>query len=130
MSEFKLEIITPKAVFFSGFVSSLCLKTQNGELGVLKGHQTMTASLEDECLIKFKVKEDWKEACIFEAFAEVRPDETIVFAKDCEWPENVAKAKAQHEKEIALEKQRYANSLTEQKHNQISLARRIAEHRR
>ena len=41
MSEFLLEIIAPEKHFFKGMVEQIICQTEEGELGILKDHQTM-----------------------------------------------------------------------------------------
>lgn len=124
MSEYKLEIITPERQFFCGNVESLICHTDDGELCILKGHQMMVTSITED-LIRIKIGDEWKEAFISEGFAEIRPDEVLVFALFCDWSEDADIAKAERERIANEEKQRYENSLFEQKHGHISLTRTI-----
>ena len=83
MSEFLLEIIAPEKHFFKGMVEQIICQTEEGELGILKGHQTMVAALEIG-EIKIKTDGEWKSAFISEGFMEVRNDEVIIFSQCCE----------------------------------------------
>ena len=125
MSEFLLEIITPEKHFFKGTVEQITCQTEEGELGILKGHQTMVASLEIG-EIKIKSKGEWKSAFISEGFMEVRNDEVIIFSQCCEWPEEIDGIRAEESRRRALDKIELAQNLKEHRHNEISLARAMA----
>ncbi|MEE1006476.1 MAG: ATP synthase F1 subunit epsilon [Acutalibacteraceae bacterium] len=125
MSEFLLEIITPEKHFFKGTVEQITCQTEEGELGILKGHQTMVASLEIG-EIKIKARGEWKSAFISEGFMEVRNDEVIIFSQCCEWPEEIDGIRAEESLRRALDKIEHAQNIKEHRHNEISLARAMA----
>lgn len=125
MNEFLLEIITPQKQFFKDMAQQVTCSTENGELGILKGHQTMVASL-NAGEIKIKANGEWKIACISEGFMEVRRDEVVIFSQSCEWPEEIDIARAEEQKRNALDKIEHAQNLKEHRHNEISLARAMA----
>ena len=125
MSEFLLEIITPEKHFFKGTVEQITCQTEEGELGILKGHQTMVASLEIG-EIKIKAEGEWKSAFISEGFMEVRNDEVIIFSQCCEWPEEIDGIRAEESLRRALDKIEHAQNIKEHRHNEISLARAMA----
>lgn len=125
MSEFLLEIITPEKHFFKGTVEQITCQTEEGELGILKGHQTMVASLEIG-EIKIKARGKWKSAFISEGFMEVRNDEVIIFSQCCEWPEEIDGIRAEESLRRALDKIEHAQNIKEHRHNEISLARAMA----
>lgn len=125
MNEFLLEIITPEKQFFKGLAQQVTCQTENGELGILKGHQTMVAAL-NVGEIKIKADGEWKYAFISEGFMEVRKDEVVIFSQCCEWPEEIDEARAEEERKQALDKIEHAQNLKEHRHNEISLARAMA----
>ncbi len=125
MNEFLLEIITPQKQFFKDMAQQVTCRTESGELGILKGHQTMVASL-NAGEIKIKANGEWKIACISEGFMEVRSDEVVIFSQSCEWPEEIDIARAEEQKRNALDKIEHAQNLKEHRHNEISLARAMA----
>lgn len=124
MSEYRLEIITPEKEFFDGYIESLICHTDDGELCILKGHQMMVTSITQNS-VRIKSDGEWKEAFISEGFAEIRPDEVIIFALFCDWKEDAETARAERERIAKEEKMRYENSISEQKHGHISLTRTI-----
>ena len=125
MNGFLLEIITPEKHFFKGTVEQITCQTEAGELGILKGNQTMVASLEIG-EIKIKTDGEWKSAFISEGFMEVRRDEVVIFSQCCEWPEEIDGLRAEESRRRALDRIEHAQNLKEHRHNEISLARAMA----
>lgn len=125
MSEFLLEIITPSKQFFKGMAEQVICQTEDGEIGVLKGHSTMVASLIIG-EIKLKVGGKWKNAYISGGFMEVRNDEVLVFSNCCEWPDEIDAAKAEETRQKTLKLITHEQSVKEHRHNEIVLARALA----
>lgn len=125
MSEFLLEIITPEKQFFKGMAEAVTCQTDAGEIGVLKGHQTMIAALKIG-EIKIKTEGVWKNAFISEGFMEVRRDEVMIFSQCCEWPEEIDVARAEEARKRALARIEHAANIKEHRHNEISVARAMA----
>lgn len=76
--------------------------------------------------IMIKKGGEWRTAFSSEGFIEVRPDEVLVFAQDCEWPEEIDTVKAEEIRERELEKLRQKQSLIEYHQTQIALNRAMA----
>lgn len=125
MNGFLLEIITPEKQFFKGEAEQITCQTADGELGVLRGHQTMVAALEIGT-IKIKTDGEWKEAFISEGFMEVRRDEVVIFSQCCQWPDEIDAYRAEQSRRRALDRIEHAHNVKEHKHNEISLARAMA----
>lgn len=125
MNGFLLEIITPEKQFFKGEAEQVICETENGSLGVLRGHETMVAALEIG-EIRIKIDGEWKNAFISEGFMEVRRDEVVIFSQCCQWPEEIDEARAEEARQRALDNLEHAESLKEHRHNEISLARAMA----
>lgn len=120
---FKLEIFTPQKMFFSGEIEKLIFNATDGQMGILKGHHPMTASVSPG---EFKIcltDGTWKSAFISEGFIEVRPDEVLMFSHSCEWPEDIDEAKAKAALERETEQLRNAESLSEHRSAEIALQR-------
>lgn len=125
MNGFLLEIITPEKQFFKGEAEQVICETENGSLGVLRGHETMVAALEIG-EIRIKIDGEWKNAFISEGFMEVRRDEVVIFSQCCQWPEEIDEARAEEARQRVLDNLEHAESLKEHRHNEISLARAMA----
>ena len=92
--KFYLEVITPERTFFRGNVEMIIVNSLDGELGVMKGHIPMVASIAIG-LLKIKQDGKWREAAINEGFMEVLPDRTIILSHSVEWPEEIDTRRAQ-----------------------------------
>ena len=125
MSEFLFEIITPSKQFFKGQAEQFICQTTDGEMGILKGHGTMVATLTIG-EIRIKTGGEWKNAYISGGFMEVRNDEVLVFSNCCEWPEEIDEAKAEESRRKAAELMLHEQNVREHRHNEITLARAMA----
>ena len=121
-SKFKLEIITPERTFYSGDVESIVIPTPDGQMGIWKGHEPIAAAIEIG-VVKLLIDGKWVECATSEAFMEVRPDETLIFAQSMEWPEEIDVVRAQAAKERAEERLRQQRSYQDYMQSKISLAR-------
>jgi F-type H+-transporting ATPase subunit epsilon len=121
-SNFRLDVITPERTFFSGEVESIIVPTEDGLMGILKGHEPIVIAIEIGT-VKFMVDGEWHECATSEAFMEVRPDETIIFSQAMEWPEEIDLSRALAAKERAEERLRQQKSYQEYMQSKIALAR-------
>jgi len=121
---FKLEIITPERLFFSGQVESVTVDGQDGQLSVLAGHAPLIAALKVGQVVLGTPH--GKVTCFSTAgFMEVRPDETLIFAQKCEWPEEIDEGRAladEEEARIMLQRQQ---SMLEYRESRIMLTRAL-----
>ncbi len=120
---FKLEIITPTREFLEITAEAVSATTLDGEITVLAGHAPMVAALGIGELKCKEIGGAWRKAFHSEGFLEVRPDEVLIFAQACEWPEEIDVKRAESARERALEKLRQKQSMYEYHHTSISLAR-------
>lgn len=121
---FKLEILTPKKEFFSSEAEALTFTSTDGERTVLAGHAPMISTLGIGEL-KIKQNGEWRTAFQSEGFVEVRPDEVLVFSQLCEWDNEIDVVHVQRIKAAIEEEARSQQSISEQKHTAISLARTV-----
>ena len=102
-------------------VATRYLKSE-GKLPLLDESEEINA-----CTVKMKIKVDgvWKTAFQSEGFVEVRPDEVLVFSQLCEWDKEIDLVHVQKLKAALEEEARSEQSISEQRHTAISLARTI-----
>ncbi len=81
---YNLEIITPERRFFSENVEMVCLKTPEGEIGILKNHMAMVTAVKAGP-IRILQGGAWLEAVLSEGFMEIKQDGTIIFTDSAEW---------------------------------------------
>ena len=121
-AQFKLEILTPDRLFFSGTVEAVTIDCPDGELTVLAGHAPMVASLTVGS-VRLKIDGQWNEAFHSEGFLEVRPDETLIFSQACEWPGEIDLARAERTRQRLAETAVRGGDAVELRRHEISLAR-------
>lgn len=119
---FRLEIITPYRKFFEGDVEMLVFRNVDGEMGVLKGHMPMVASVSIGPIRILKDGE-WKMAAVSEGFVEIMPDKSMIFTDAAEWPEEIDVARALKAKERAEQRLNSQMSQIEHVRSQAALAR-------
>ena len=102
MATFKLEIVTPEKMIFSGEVSSLLAWGVEGQLGILPHHAPLMTMLQPGDLV---IKKDGDEDTLTlgGGFLEVRPDKVVVLADACERAEEIDVARAKEAKKRAQE---------------------------
>lgn len=123
--KFYLEVITPERTFFRGNVEMIIVNSLDGELGVMKGHIPMVASI---AIGSLKIKQDgkWREAAINEGFMEVLPDRTIILSHSVEWPEEIDTRRAQAALERARERILHRRSMKEYYRSKAAMARAMS----
>lgn len=122
---FLLEIITPERSFFCGEVRSIQLSVSDGLLGIQAMHEPTVVAIVPG-IIRFMTDTEWLECSCSSGFAEIRPDETIIFVTTAEWPEEIDVVRAQRAKQIAEDKLKAERGAKEYQENQIALARAMA----
>ncbi len=107
LKKFRLEVISPERVFYTGDVEMIELTTTEGEIGIYADHIPLTAIVAPGVLtITESYGEDGiKEAAVLEGFLEILPDKVTILAQSCEWPEEIdmnraIEAKARAERRI------------------------------
>ncbi len=107
LKKFRLEVISPERVFYSGDVEMVELNTTEGEIGIYADHIPLTTVVAPGILtITESSGEDGiKEAAVLEGFMEIQPDQVTILAQSCEWPDEIdmnraLEAKARAERRI------------------------------
>jgi len=124
-NKFLLEILTPERSFFVDSVVSLIFSTDDGEMSIQAGHETMVISVEPG-EIRINTGNKWLMCSVAEGFIEVRPDETIMFTQSAEWPEEIDVLRAERAMQRAEERLRQRQSEQEYRRSKIALARAMA----
>ncbi len=91
---FKLEIITPYRIFYSGPAEMLVLNTSDGELGILSDHEPCVASVSIGAA-RIKIEGSWKVAALSEGFLEMEGNRVTVLVGAAEWPEEINVSRAE-----------------------------------
>lgn len=85
---FRLNVISPDRIFFTGETDMIELTTSEGEIGIYKHHIPLTAIVAPGIL---KIKKDGEEriAALLDGFIEILDEEVTILAESCEWPEEI-----------------------------------------
>lgn len=107
---FKVEIITPDRVFYTGDADMIEFNTVQGQIGVYRNHIPLTTVL-DPGLVTIHKGDVQKVAAVHAGFAEILNDRVTLLAEVAEWPEEIDVARAEAAKERA--EQRLTNKSAE-----------------
>jgi F-type H+-transporting ATPase subunit epsilon len=102
MATFKLEIVTPEKMIFSGDVNAVLAWGVEGQLGILPYHAPLMTMLQPGDLVIKRGQEE-ENLTISGGFLEVRPDKVVVLADACERAEQIDEARAEEAKRRAQE---------------------------
>ncbi len=92
LKQFRLEVISPERVFYTGDVEMVELTTTEGDIGVYADHIPLTSIVAPGVLTitESSGSEDGvKEAAVLEGFLEILPDKVTILAQSCEWPDEI-----------------------------------------
>ena len=95
----KLKILTPNRTVLDEDVSFVRLRTKEGDMGVLHGHEPYSAVLDRGILYAFEEKRQIAEIAVTGGFVMIRSNEVVVLSSLAEKPEKLAEAIANLEKE-------------------------------
>ena len=124
MATFRLEIVTPEKMIFSGEVSSLLAWGVEGQLGILPHHAPLMTMLQPGDLV---IKKDGEEDALTLSggFLEVRPDKVVVLADACERAEEIDVARAEEAKKRAQEAMKTARTTVDAAAAEAALRRSL-----
>jgi F-type H+-transporting ATPase subunit epsilon len=125
MATFKLEIVTPEKMVFSGEVSAVLAWGVEGQLGILPHHAPLMTMLQPGDLVIKKGSEE-DTLTISGGFLEVRPDKVIVLADACERAEEIDETRAEEAKKRAQEALKEAKAPVDLAAAEASLRRSLA----
>lgn len=119
MKSYNLKIITPEKVFFDGETDQIIVRTSEGDLGVLAGHENYVSDLPAG---PFRVKIDgqFKTAAISGGVLKVSKEVTTILAMAAEWADEIdlewaKRSQADAEKRLKETKSEFEQNLAEMK---------------
>ena len=121
---FKVEIITPDRVFYSGEASFIEFTTASGEIGVYKNHIPMTTVLAPG-IVTIHEAEGPKEAAVHAGFVEILNDKVTLLAEVAEWPDEIDISRAEAAKERAEERLRNHSAEIDTKRAEFALRKAL-----
>ncbi len=125
MSKFHLIINTPTRKFFDENVDSLVLKTFDGEIGILYGHEPIVIPIEVSP-ITIRTDGQAKKAYVSGGFMNVMGDIVEIFSDDALWPEEIDIRRAEDAIKRAEERIKAKKSQAEFARARASMARAMA----
>jgi len=98
LKKFRLEVISPERIFYSGEVEMLELNTTEGEIGIYADHIPLTTIIAPGVMTITETGSQLKQAAVLEGFMEITQEKVTVLAQSCEWPEEIDTNRAQEAK--------------------------------
>ena len=95
LKKFRLEVISPERIFYSGDVEMLELTTTEGEIGIYADHIPLTTIIAPGVMTITETGSQLKQAAVLEGFMEITQKKVTVLAQSCEWPEEIDTNRAQ-----------------------------------
>ena len=99
-NKFKVEIITPDRVFFTGEADMIEFNTGDGPIGVYKNHIPLTTVLEPGVVVIHN-DDQQKVAAVHAGFAEILGEKVTLLAELAEWPDEIDINRAEAAKQRA-----------------------------
>ena len=100
---FKVEIITPDRIFYTGEADFLEFNTSEGEIGVYKAHIPLTTVLSPG-IVTIHNGDEEKTAAVHAGFAQILGDKVTLLAELAEWPHEIDVDRAEAAKARAEER--------------------------
>lgn len=100
---FKVEIITPDRIFYTGEATMIEFTTADGEIGVYKNHIPLTTVLAPG-VVTITNGDEVKEAAVHAGFAEILGDKVTLLAEIAEWPDEIDENRAESARQRAEER--------------------------
>lgn len=97
---FELTIVTPDRNFYHGQIDMLIVRTTEGDMGVLREHESFVAPLSVGAL-KIRVGENLSVAACSGGFINIEDNKVVVITDSAEWAHEIDVERAQSAKERA-----------------------------
>lgn len=91
---FRLEVIEPDGIFYTGDVEMVEYNTTEGEVGVYAGHIPMTQIIAPG-ILTITTGDEEKKATLLSGFVEITEDKVSILAEAAEWPDQIDVARAE-----------------------------------
>lgn len=100
---FRLEVIEPDGIFYTGDVEMVEYNTTEGEVGVYAGHIPMTQIIAPG-ILTITTGDEEKKATLLSGFVEITEDKVSILAEAAEWPDQIDVARAEAARDRALKR--------------------------
>lgn len=124
MKSFKLKIITPEKVFFDDETEQIIVRTTEGDIGILAGHENYVADL-PAGPFRVKINGNYKIATISGGAIKVSKDAVTILAMAAEWSEDIDSEWAKRSHEDAIKRINESKSDYEHRRAELKLKRAL-----
>lgn len=121
---FCLRIVTPSREFFNQDATMIIMRTASGDIGVLAGHQPLTATL-DYGVVTIKQSGKELKAVMFGGFADIQPESVTILTDAAEWPEDIDLKRAEESKQRAEQRLKNKSNDIDTLRAELSLKRAL-----
>lgn len=122
---FKLQVVTPDKIFYTGEVGMVELTTTEGQIGVYANHIPLTAIVAPGVLHIHEASEV-KKAALHAGFIEILPDEVTIMAEVVEWPDEIDVKRAEEARIRAERRLKDNRAETDTVRAELALKRALA----
>jgi F-type H+-transporting ATPase subunit epsilon len=121
-----LQIITPNDVKLGEDADMVIMRCTTGDMGIMPRHKSISAILDYGAL---RILNDGSERrmAVFGGIAQVQNDEVIILANDAQWPEDIDRARAEREHEMAENRLRESEGNIDIQSNQVTMRRTLVQ---
>ena len=120
-----LKIITPLRILYDEEIEMVILRGENGDMGILPGHESRAAVLGYGPLRIFNDGAQESELAVLGGFAEIFNDSITVLSDAAEWPEEIDRVRAEAARERAEQRIQQKNNDTDMQRAELSLRRAL-----
>jgi F-type H+-transporting ATPase subunit epsilon len=121
-----LQIITPDDVKLDEDADMVIMRCTTGARGIMPKHKAISAILDYGAL---RILNDGSERrmAVFGGIAQVQNNEVIILANDAQWPEDIDRARAEREHEMAENRLRESEGNIDIQSNQVTMRRTLVQ---
>lgn len=123
----RLRVVTPEHTVLERDVDFVLLRTREGDMGVLHGHEPSAVRLDVGVLRAYLEKEEVAELAVMSGFATVGPDSVSVITGMAEAPDRIEAALEERERERLENRQREASADLEMQRAESALRRMLVQ---
>ena len=121
----RLKVITPAKVLVDADTEMVVLRTSEGDMGVMAGHQPQVVVMGLGILRIMGDGDEEQRLAVLGGFAEIAGDQVTVFSDDAEWPEEIDRARAEAAKERAAKRLAEQNAEVDITRAELALRRAL-----
>ncbi len=123
-NKIRLKVVTPTRVLFDDDVDMLIMRTVEGDMGVLYGHQPLSTVLSYGAL-RIMQGEGEKQAAVLGGFAEITPKLVTVLSTVAEWSDEIDVERAKQSMARAEARMKSTDTLVNVKRAEAAFRRAV-----